>query len=422
MTVTPAASARAIAAWCVYDWANSAFPTVIQTFVFSTYFTMAVAASPAAGTALWGWAMSVSGLAIALLGPVAGAIADHSGRRKPWLGVLSVLCIVATAFLWFTRPQASDVAWALLFVMLANFAFEMGTVFYNAMLADLAPKARVGRISGWAWGTGYAGGLVCLVVALFGLVQAEPPPFGLDPDAAEPVRATALFVALWFAAFAWPLFLFVPDRPSQGRAALAAIRLGLAQLGGTLRHIGQHPNILRFLVARLFYTDGLNTIFAFGGIYAAGTFGMGVAEIIQFGIALNVAAGIGAATFAWIDDHIGGRRTVMIALVAMAGLGVPLLLAESTDVFLPLAVMLGLFMGPAQAASRSLMVRLAPAGLETQMFGLFALSGRITGFVGPALLAWVTFATDSQRLGMATALALLAIGASVLVSVREPGR
>jgi MFS transporter, UMF1 family len=420
--LTPAASRRAIAAWCLYDWANSAFPTVIQTFVFSTYFAMAVASSPAMGTALWGWAMSLSGLAIALMGPVFGAIADHSGRRKPWLGALSLACIAMTAMLWFTRPAAEDVAWALLFVALANIAFELGTVFYNAMLADIAPEERVGRISGWAWGVGYAGGLVCLVVALLGLVQAEPPPFGLDPDSAEPVRATALFVALWFALFAWPLFLFVPDRPSQGRRALAAIRLGLEQLAQTLRHIGRYPNLLRFFIARLFYTDGLNTVFAFGGIYAAGVFGMSVAEIIQFGIALNIAAGLGALAFGWIDDYIGGLRTVIIALCAMTLIGVPLLLAETTMVFWPLAMALGIFMGPAQAASRSLMVRLAPTGLETEMFGLFALSGRITGFVGPALLGYVTYVTDSQRVGMASALVLLALGALVLVRVREPGR
>jgi UMF1 family MFS transporter len=416
------ASRRAQAAWCLYDWANSAFPTVIVTFVFSSYFAGAVAATPEAGTAQWGQAVSVSALLIGVLSPVAGAVADATGRRKPWLAGFSIACAALTACLWFVRPDPADAALALILFVLANTAFEVGTVFYNAMLPALVPPDRIGRLSGWGWGIGYAGGLVCLVLVLVALVQADPPPFGLDRHAAEHVRAAAPLVALWFAAFAAPIFLFTPDAPPTGLRFGAALARGLATLGRTVREVRRYRNIARFLLAQLLYIDGLNTLFAFGGIYAAGSFGMSTAEIIKFGIALNVAAGLGAAAFAWIDDWIGAKRTVLIAVGCVMALGVPLLLVRDVFWFWALAVPLGIFFGPAQAASRSLMGRLAPPELRGEMFGLFALSGRITAFLGPMLLAWATAAFASQRAGMATVLVFLAVGFALLLRVKDAPR
>jgi len=416
------ASTHVQAAWCLYDWANSAFPTVIVTFVFSSYFAGAVAPDPTTGTAQWGNAVAISALLIGIVSPLAGAIADATGRRKPWLLAFSITCAVLTASLWFVRPSAADVPLALVIFVLANTAFEIGTVFYNAMLPGLVPPARIGRLSGWGWGLGYAGGLACLVVVLVVFVQADPPPFGLDKSQAEHVRAAAPLVALWMAIFAVPIFVFVPDAPATGVGLVTATRQGLSTLIGTIRHIRSFRGIGRFLFAQLLYIDGLNTLFAFGGIYAAGTFGMQTEEIIQFGIALNVAAGLGAAAFAWIDDWIGAKRTVLIALGAIMALGVPLLLVHDKIWFWALAVALGTFFGPAQAASRSLMGRLAPPEMRAEMFGLFALSGRITSFLGPATLAWATAAFASQRVGMATVLVFLAAGFVLLWPVKDAPR
>jgi MFS transporter, UMF1 family len=415
-----AASARAQIAWCFYDWANSAFPTVIVTFVFAAYFTQAVAATPAEGTAQWGWAVAGSALLVAVASPVLGAIADAAGRRKPWLAGFSIACAVLTAGLWLVTPTQAAVPLALVLFALANAAFELGTVFYNAMLPGLAPPDRVGRLSGWGWGLGYAGGLVCLVVVLFGLIEPRVPPFGLDKAAAEPVRAAALLTAAWFALFAAPIFLFTPDAAPTGAPIGRAVARGLRTLADTFRRIGAYRVIAWFLIAKLFYIDGLNTLFAFGGIYAAGTFGMTTDEIIVFGIALNVAAGLGAAGFAWVDDWIGAKRTIMIALAGVMAFGTPLLLVQGKIWFWALAIPLGVFFGPAQAASRSLMARLAPEALRTEMFGLSMLSGRISAFAGPAVLAWATAATGSQRVGMATILGFVVIGFALLVPVREP--
>jgi len=413
---------RALFSWCFYDWANSAFPTVIVTFVFAAYFASHVAASPNQGTTQWGIALSLSGLAIAIASPLVGAIADKRGRRKPWIAGFALICVACAALLWFTRPDAGWVVWALVFFALGNFAFEVGNVFYNAMLPTLVPQHRIGRLSGWGWGLGYAGGLCCLAVALLVLVQPQAPPFGLDKAAAEHVRAVGPLVALWFALFAVPLFLFVPDTKATGVPVREAVRTGLGEFLQTLRSIHRRPPLFRFLAARILYIDGLNTLFAFGGIYAAGTFGMAVDEIILFGIALNVTAGLGAASFAWIDDWIGSKRTVLISLLAIIVIGTPILLITSTAAFWALALGIGIFMGPTQAASRSLMARLAPPDQVTEMFGLFALSGKVTAFLGPAVLAWVTAAFDSQRAGMATVIVFMAAGAAILVTVTEPAR
>ena len=418
----PAPGKRAQFAWCLYDWANSGFPTVIVTFVFAAYFSRAVAENTIQGTADWGHALAISGVLIAVISPILGSIADRTGRRKPWLGAFAAITVAATAMLWYTRPDPSDVLWALAFFVIANTAFEIGNVFYNAMLPGLAPRERIGRLSGWSWGLGYLGGLCCLGLLLVLFVQSETPLFGLDKEASEHIRIVGPMVALWFAVFAVPIFLWTPDEAGIRIAARAAIREGLAQLLATLREIRRHANIARFLLARLFYVDGMNTMFAFGGIYAAGTFGMSFQEIIQFGIALNVTAGLGAACFAWIDDWIGSKRTVQIGILGLIVFGVPLLVVESKTAFWLLALPLGIFMGPVQAASRSLMAHLAPTELRTEMFGLYALSGKVTSFAGPAVLAWATLTFESQRAGMATIIAFFAVGIVLLSWVAAPRR
>ncbi|GHD39498.1 MFS transporter [Thalassobaculum fulvum] len=418
----PAATGVArIAGWCLYDWANSAFPTVITTFVFAAYFTKGVAASETEGTYLWGNATAIAAVWIAVLSPVLGAIADRTGRRRPWLVGFTMICIVATAALWTVRPDPADVPRALALVVVATLAFEFAGVFYNAQLPAVAPPDRMGRISGIGWGVGYAGGLACLVTALFALVQADPPPFGLDPAAAEPVRATVLLVAVWFAVFALPAFLLVPDAEARsGESMRKAVAGGLRQLAATLRGLDARSPVARFLVARMLYADGLTTLFTFGGIYAAGTFGMDFSEIIVFGIALNLTAGAGAVAFGWIDDRVGPKRTIQAALAGLMLFGALALVAPDKSWFWVAGMAMGTFMGPVQAASRTLMARLAPADRRAETFGLFALSGKATNFAGPLVLGWATLAFDSQRAGMATILVFLAAGLLLLRTVREP--
>ncbi len=402
----------------MYDFANSPVPTVVLTFVLPAYFAQAVAADPATATAQWGLIQGLAALVIAVVGPVLGAVADQGGGRKAWLGGFTALMAVACALLWTVEPQASD---ALVMLVLAGavvVALELAAVFYNAMLPRLVAPTIVGRVSGWAWGLGYLGGLAGLVVVLFGFIEAEPAPFGLDRESAEHVRIAGPLVAAWVVVFSLPLFLLTPDQRGGGAPVGAAIRNGLRGLAGTVKRLRETPALARFLIARMLYIDGVNTIFAFGGIYAAGTFGFTIGQVIQFGILLNVTAGAGAFAFGWVDDKIGPRPTILVALAGMVICGLPVLMTGSETTFWVFGAALGIFVGPVQSGSRSMMVGLTPAGREGELFGLYALTGRVTAFLGPWLVGLVVVATGSQRWGLSVVLPLLIIGGLLLVGVR----
>jgi MFS transporter, UMF1 family len=198
------------------------------------------------------------------------------------------------------------------------------------------------------------------------------------------------------------------------------VRAGVAGMIGTLRQVRRHANIARFLLAKMIYIDGLNTLFIVGGAYAAGAFGMSIDEVLIFGIILNVTAGLGAVAFAWIDDWLGAKPTILIALAALTLLGAGILLVESKQWFYILAAAIGIFLGPAQAASRSLMARLAPPEQRTEFFGLYNLAGKVTTPMGPFLVGLVTYLSQNQRLGMLTILPFLVVGMLLLTAVKEP--
>lgn len=416
-------SKRSAAAWCFFDWANSAFVTVIVTFVFATYYAKGVAADETAGAAQWSFMTAASGLIVAAAAPFAGAAADYWGPRKPWLFALTAVCVTASAMLWGAEPDPAFSTYALVWAAAGVIAFELGMVFYNAMLPDIAPRDYYGRVSGWAWGAGYLGGLGCLAAALVFLVRPDPSPLGLDRGAAEHIRAAGPLAALWFAAFAWPLFVFTPDKPRTGLSLRRAAGEGLASLAAVIRRARSHADIWRFLIVRMIYADGLNTFFALGGIYAAVVFGLAPDELILFGIAINVTAGLGALGFAWVDDKFGAKLTIAVSITGFMACGSVLLFTGDKTLFWVFGLPLGVFVGPMQAASRSLMARLAPAAIRTEMFGLYAFSGKATAFAGPLLYGAAVTAFASPRAGMATVMAFLAAGLiGLLLFVKEPAK
>ncbi|HKK51944.1 MAG TPA: MFS transporter [Myxococcota bacterium] len=405
-----------LVAWAFFDWADAGYSTMIQTFVFAAYFTGRVAPSGAEGTTLWGGAIATAGLVVALGGPVAGAIADEGGRRKPWLAFFALVTVLSTAALWMVRPDPSDTVLALALVALASAGSSLAGVFYNALLPVLAERERVGRWSGLGWGLGYVGGVVCLVAA-WALFLREGAWISLDRESGVPVRATCLFAAAWYAIFAAPLLSLRLDAPGSGLPIREAARKGLRRLGATLRDVSQHAGIARFLLARLLYADGLATLFAFGGVYAAGTFGMSEAEVLQFGVGLSLSAALGAWVFSGIDDRLGGKRSAGLALAGLLAGGVGTVLAGDRTTFWGAALFVGAFVGPVQAASRSYLARMAPEALRNEMFGLYALSGKVTSFLGPALVASVTAWSGSQRIGMSVILVFFAAGLILLATV-----
>ncbi|MGH6923426.1 MAG: MFS transporter [Propylenella sp.] len=408
--------------WALYDWANSPFTTLVITFVFPAYFQQAVVKDAVAGQALWGYAVAGSGLVIAILAPVLGAVADARGGRKPWIFAFTAICVVGSALLWFVFPSPEWIGFSLAIFVIANIGFEFGIVFNNSMLPEIVEEERLGRLSGWAWGLGYAGGLAALLIALVVFIWPETPSFGFDKEAAEHVRVSGPLVAAWLAVFSVPLFLFTPDRQASVIRIADAVRAGLADLRRTLATLPANRPVAAFLVAHMIYADGLATLFALGGVYAAGAFGLSLAEVVVFGIVLNVSAGAGAALFAWLDDWIGSKRVIAVALVGLIGASL-LAVAATTLTWLWIAgIALGIFVGPAQAASRSLMARLSEPERRAAYFGLYALSGKATAFVGPALVASVTAGTGSQRAGIATIIAFFVVGLVLLRWVPEPRR
>ena len=417
MTAVLGRGSRQIWAWAFYDFANSPFTTLVVTFVYSTYFTQAIASDPIRGTALWSRAVTVTALIVAFCSPFLGALADRGGYRKLFVFISTLICVGGSAALYRVLPGQTLLALSLF--VTANVAYEFGTVFYNAYLPDIAASGRIGRVSGFGWGFGYIGGLLALVVALVTLIQPQTPWFGFAKAAGENIRATNLVVAVWLALFSIPLFVWVKDAKRPRIGVRSAVEQASGQLRHTFSEVRKYRQIVRFLVARLIYNDALVTIFAFGGIYAAETFGFSVAQVLVFGIVINLAAGIGAIAMGFLDDKLGSKHTIMASL---GGLIIATLLAVFSThraLFWVAGIIIGIFAGPNQASSRSLMGRLVPHDMENEFFGFFAFSGKLTAFIGPFLLGLLTELSGSQRVGVSVVLVLFVIGAVLLARVDE---
>jgi UMF1 family MFS transporter len=440
----------ALAGWVLYDWSTQPFYTLVVTFLFAPYFVNGFMPDPVTGQALWGYATGAAEFVTALLAPVLGAIGDAGGKRKPWIGVFSVLLIAGLAGLWLAIPGRTDLAiLVLLCFSLATLGSELGTVFTNAMMSSLVPEKKLGTLSGIGWATGYLGGLTSLAL-MAGFIVAEPSTgktlLGLDPllplDAAarQGDRLVGPFSALWYAVFVIPLFLFTPDRPSHPTTP-TPISAGLALLAKTAREMRHYKDIALFLVARMLYADGLGAVFAFGGIYAATVFGWGVAELGLFGIILTIAGTIGAILGGPLDDRAGSKPVIVATLLLFIAAAIGVLsvdrdhiffvlpveakLADSApfssmgeQVYLAFAILVGLASGPIQASSRTLLARISPSDKMTEFFGFFSFSGKITAFAAPLAIGAMTAASGSQRLGIAMSLVFLLAGLLLMLRVK----
>jgi UMF1 family MFS transporter len=441
-------SRAAVVSWIFFDWAAQPYFTLITTFVFAPYFATHVAPDPASGQALWGFATAAAGMAIALLSPVLGAIADASGRRKPWIAAFGALLVIGSSLMWFGAPGDTHLIPPLLLAYsIATVGVEFATVFNNAMMPTLVPPDRIGRLSGTGWATGYIGGILSLILVL-GFMAANPetgrtlfgftPLFGLDPATHQGDRISGPLTGIWFIIFVLPMFVLTPDYPARHRLS-DALRKGLGELKQTLLELPKRKTIATFLIANMIYTDGLVSLFAFGGIYAAGTFGWNTIQIGTFGIILAIAGTFGGWIGGKLDDYLGPKRVIAGSMTVLLTAIVAILLVEKDSVlfikvappapggalfasaaeraYLVLGCMIGAAGAPLQAASRSLLIRLAPKDRIAQFFGLFALTGRVTSFIGPLLIGVVTAATASQKAGMAVLVVFFVTGLALLATV-----
>ncbi|WP_020698897.1 MFS transporter [Reyranella massiliensis] len=437
--------------WALFDWANQPFFTIITTFIFAPYFANVLVGDPVKGQSAWAFTQSTSGVLIALMSPFLGAMADAGGRRKPYIFAFQLLLAAGCAGLWWAYPDRPDlimpISWA---VVAATVGAEMSIVFNNAQLPNIVRPQRMGWLSGFGWGLGYCGGLISLFIVLavsmpsmFGLGTGDQPLFGLDPKTHELERLVGPASALWLAIFVLPMFLFTPDSAGARRQSLwVAAKQGGASLLTTVRKLGHFRNALTYLIAFMLYNDGLAAIIAFGGVYAAATFGWSTVTLGIFGIILTVFAIPGAFLGGRLDDMIGSKRTVQLAIagVIVATLGIVGVTADRVFYVIPaepldptrglfgslqektlmgFALILGFCMGPMQAASRTMIGRIAPEGMTGEFYGLFALSGRATAWMAPLAIGIVTAASGSTRIGMACVLAFLVLGFILLWSVRE---
>ncbi len=449
-TTSGAVPRRGIWGWMLFDWAAQPFFTVVTTFVFGPYFVSRMVSDPAAGQAAWGYGIAASGFIIAILSPVLGSIADQTGPRKPWIGTFAVLKIICLAALWWAAP-GSNVVLVLAFFSLASVAAEFSIVFNDSMMPRLVPKNEIGRISNIAWGLGYLGGMIMLIFVLL-FISASPetgktllgitPLFGLDPAQGEDARATGPMAALWYLVFILPMFLFTPDQ-GKGLPIGRAVKTGLSELRETILEARQRGGIIRFLVARMIYQDGVNALLALGGTFAALMFGWSITELGLFGIMLNVVAIFGCLVASRLDTTLGSKTVVLLSIVSLtiATIGivstgpgftlfgmVPLGIEDSGGLFGTAAekcyilygVLIGVAFGPVQASSRSYMARSVTPEEAGRYFGIYALAGRATSFLAPFMVATVTAASGSPRLGMAVIVLFLAAGFLILLRTPYP--
>ncbi len=452
------APARARFGWVMFEWAAQPFYTLIQTFLFAPYFATAVVADAERGQAVWGYAAAFAGVLVAIGSPILGAVADTGGRRKPWVALFVALMALGMSALWLAVPNLSGVNFWLVLAAyaLAFAAAEFAAVFVNSLMPTLVPPEKLGRLSGLGWGIGYAGGLASLVLVA-GLIVTTPDTdrtmLGLEPvvrlDAAmrEGDRLVGPLSAVWLLLFVLPFFLFVPDvkRPPGVDRVPGGVGAALASLWATLKDVPNHRDVLYLLLARLLYADALAAIFIFGGIYGTQVFAWTTLDRGLFGIILALAGAIGAIAGGYLDDRLGAKTVILASLAAMLVGIVGILSIDKShilfthavpekvagakgfstlgeQVYLGFAILIGLVAAPVQAATRSLLARLAPPDRMTQYFGLFAFSGKATAFLAPLLIAAITQLTGSQRWGVAVTAAFLVGGILLMLPVRGKAR
>ena len=447
-------ASKRIWGWYFFDWASQPFSTLLLTFTFGPYFSevasakflsdgMDQAAASAAAQTYWTTGQTIAGLLIACLAPILGALADGSGRRMPWIWGFSVLYVVGSWALWFLSPVQPDLFMAMLWFGLGLIAMEFATIFTNSLMPDLTGDADMGKVSGAGSAWGYLGGIVALVLmlTLFNENGATgktligiPPIFGLDAALREGTRAVGPFTALWYVIFMVPFFLWVREG---GRRSPVRLGQSLRDLWALIVSLRQRQSLGAHLLSSMLYRDALNALYGIGGIYASAVLGWSITQIGIFGI----IAAISAAFFTWVGgiaDSARGPKPVIMAsmwvLIAVclvvAGMsreaffGVPLAAGSALPdiVFYLCGCAIGAAGGTLQAASRTMMVFHTTPERATEAFGLYALSGKATTYLGTLGIALVTLISGSQRLGIAIPLiALFGLGMVFLKWVKPMG-
>jgi UMF1 family MFS transporter len=417
---------RVVLAWGLWDWGSSAYSAVITSFVFGPYVVRGVVgeAQPGGLSAnTWlGISSAAAGLLIALIAPITGQRADAGGHRKRSLAIWSAL-VIAVMFGMHTVKNEPSYLWIALVLLAAGAVFqEFAVVSYNAMLPQVSTPETIGRVSGFGWSMGYVGGIFLLLICYVGFIAPDVGWFGVTSAGGLNIRAVAVFSAVWFAVFAIPVLLAVPEKPPGPKRRRVSFFASYPLLINDVKALFRRDrNAVYFLIASALYRDGLAAIFSFGAILAVSVYGLGQSSVLIFGIAANLVAALGALGMGAVEDRIGPKRVIMISLIGLITTVMILLFAHGTTMFWIFGLLLTLWVGPAQASSRSFMARIAPAGREGEMFGLYATTGRAASFLAPGLFALFS-GLFSDRVGIVGIALVLLAGALLLARVQSPPR
>ena len=409
---TPSIAKKEILAWCLYDFANSSFTTVIVTVAYSVYFTQVVAQGHSP-EAWWGRGYALSMILIGVISPVLGALADYSGTKKRTLIGFTFLSVFATLLLVLVRE--GDIWLGLILFGLANIGYNGGLTFYDAFLKEISHNENMGRISGYGWSLGYIGGLFSLLL-VYPFIQG-----GLGAENLFRYRLSFPVTAVFFLIFSIPAFLYLKERAATPTAiSLKSYwAIGFRRVGGTFREMRRFIELFKYFLAFLIYNDGINTVIVFSAIFAAGVLGFTPRDLIIYFIVMQVTAALGAYGFGFVTDWIGAKRTIAITLVVWIGLIVWAFLVSTKAEFYALGLIAGAALGSNQSASRTLLGLFAPRAKIAEFFGFFSLTGKLAATIGPLVYGEIATATGSQRWAVLSIGVFFVIGLILLQWVDE---
>ena len=401
--------------FALYDFANSSFTTIIITFIFATYFAKQIAPNPILGQSYWGWAIGTTGVLVAIIGPILGSFADKKNYTEFFIKLFTIMCITLTALLWFSKPSEKYLLFTLIIVASANFFYELSLIFYNSILKRISDSNNLGKSSGFSFAFGYIGGILILIICIKIFIDNDALPFGLSKENSENIRATSIVVAIWYLIFSIPFLMSLKKKINHN---IEVPSNNIKKIKDLIWDKGLN-NLGKFLIARMLYADGLNAIIVMGGIFAVGVFKLEIEDLLVLSILMNITAFIGAIIGGYANDRFTSKSVIIFSLLGLIFSSTIILFIKTQLLFLIFAAINGFFIGPIQSASRVFITKSIDQNNQASGFGLFALSGKLTSFIGPLLVSTITYISNSQRIGFSSAIILLLIGLFILLKVKK---